>query len=173
VLGVSNELMPIPIFLPLLLTVLSHARPAAPPASPLSVRSLAACAALTAADIEQVIGEPVQKGQEQKDTLGSTCDYGRGDGHVTIALQHSQAKLDVPKEIGSLQAAFPEATLRAAGGIGTRAFFFDFPGGGTQLHIIRGEHDYLLVSILGFGPPAEVAGAARSLAEKALARLER
>jgi hypothetical protein len=169
--GDFNELMP--IVLPLLLTVLSHGHSAPPAGSPPALKPAAACAGITASDIEQALGEPVRKGQERNEALGSSCDYGHGDGHVTITVQHSRAALDLPREIESLRAAFPEATLRPASGIGTRAFFCDFPGGGTQLHILRGEHDYVLVSILGFGQPAEVAGAARRLAEKALARLER
>jgi hypothetical protein len=42
---------------------------------------------------------------------------------------------------------------------------------GAQVHVIRGEHDYLMVSVLGLGNAARVAEIAEALASKALARI--
>ena len=44
-------------------------------------------------------------------------------------------------------------------------------GAGTQLHFIRGDRDYLMVSILGFGDAGAVSAAAEEIARAALARL--
>ena len=161
-----------PPYLPLLvLSVLTHS-PSAVPATPVgTLETVTACVAATRADVEDALGQSVQPGREQVARLESTCDYTGFGGQVSIAVHHSEGKLDVPAEIASLKAALPDATLREVPGIGTRAFYLDMAGIGTQLHIIRGDHDYLLVSVLGFGDPADVAPAAEFIARKALERL--
>jgi hypothetical protein len=55
--------------------------------------------------------------------------------------------------------------------LGGVAFFLDIAGAGTQLHFIRGDRDYLMVSILGFGDAGAVSAAAEEIARAALARL--
>jgi hypothetical protein len=42
---------------------------------------------------------------------------------------------------------------------------------GTQLFVIRGDHDFLMITVLGLGEPKRVAPAAAQIAKKALDRL--
>src|ERR1035441_8754515 len=44
-------------------------------------------------------------------------------------------------------------------------------GAGTQLHVIRDDGDYVMVSILGFGDAAAVSAAAERVARAALGRI--
>ena len=61
--------------------------------------------------------------------------------------------------------------VRAAGGRFAAAFFFDIPRVGSQLHVLTGERQHLMVSVCGFGEPAEAAVAAERIARKAIRRL--
>jgi len=153
-----------------LLAATSHTPNAVPPpASALKTHS--ACTAVTKADIEAALGRPVSGGVEHRGDAQSTCDYEGGDGEVTIALIHSSDKLDADAEIADLKKLLPEGVVRDATGFGARAFFVDIPSAGTQLHVLRGDHDYLMVSVLGFGGPAQVSDAVMGIARKALDRL--
>jgi hypothetical protein len=158
-------------YLLLLAAAVTDAPPARVPA-PLPGRAVTACLAVTKADIEQALGRPVSTGKEEKSGGESTCDYAGGLGHVTITVERLEARLDVPAELESLKALVPEATqIREITGIGSRAFFLDIGEAGTQLHVIRGEREYVLVSVLGFGNAGKVSAAVEALARKALTRL--
>ena len=102
--------------------------------------------------------------------LESTCDYSGGAGQVTVSVQRLTAPLNLRAEIESLKAAIPEAAVRPGPSLGAAAFFLDIPGAGTQLHVVRGDCA-VMVSVLGFGEPAQVAAAAEAMARKALGRL--
>jgi hypothetical protein len=128
---------------------------------------LSACDLVSRADVEQAIGKPVGGAQEQ---TASTCDYEGSGGLVTISLQELPAKPEMAMEIASLQKAIPEGSARRANGF-ARAFFFDIPGIGSQLHVLTGERQHLMVSVCGFGEPAEAAIAAERIARKAIERL--
>jgi hypothetical protein len=162
--------MPVLTSLPLLLLLSSHS-PSALPVRPLELRAETACGAATRADVEEALGRTVANGRESRSDGGSVCSYVGAGGEVTITLQHAAAKLDIPEEIRNLQASYPTATMREAPGIGKRAVFLDMPDIGTQLHVIRSDHDYLMISILGFGDAARVAPAVEKIARKALDRL--
>ncbi len=138
---------------------------------PAAFKTVTACEAVSAAEIGQVVGAAVGSGKEEKDIAGSTCDFVSDGGHVTIALRHSPVKLDLDAEIKSIHEALPHAKLRDVSGIGTRAFFLDMDTAGTQLNVLRGDHDFLLVSVLGFGHAERVSGAVKKIAKLALARL--
>jgi hypothetical protein len=92
-------------------------------------------------------------------------------GEVTILMQHAASKMNVPEEIRNLKESFPNANMREAPGIGKRAVFLDMPDIGTQLHVIRNDYDYFMISVLGFGDPAHVGPAVEKIARKALDRL--
>jgi hypothetical protein len=47
----------------------------------------------------------------------------------------------------------------------------DIADAGTQLHVIREDREYVMVSILGFGGAGQVSAAAERLAKIALGRL--
>ena len=139
--------------------------------SAFTVRAETACAAATRADIEDALGHTVSNGKESRTDSGTMCSYTGAGGEVTVVLQHAAAKLDIPEEIKNLKASFPNATMREAPGIGKRAVFLDMPDVGTQLHVIRGDYDYLMISVLGFGDATRVSPAIEKIARKALARL--
>ena len=168
--GSSNEVVLTLPYLQILLFAIAAASPA--PAPRLAqTRAASACVAVTRADVEQALGRAVTGGQGQAEGVESTCDFAGGDGQVTVTIERLPAKLDLPAEMRSLKEQFPEARVREATGIGTRAFFLDIEGAGTQLHVIRGDREYLLVSVLGFGDAAHVSAAAEQIARKALDRL--
>jgi hypothetical protein len=138
---------------------------------PAPLRAVTACAAVTRPEVEQALGQSVLEGKEQTAATESTCDYTGVYGQVTVTIQKLPANPDIAAEIESLKQSIPGATVRNAGGLGPRAFFLDIKGAGTQLHVVRGERNYLLVSVLGFGEAAQVSAAAERLARTALDRL--
>jgi hypothetical protein len=155
-----------------LLMLLASNSPSAMPARPaLALRAETACSAATKADVEEALGHTVSNGKETRTDTGTVCSYVGAGGEVTVLMQHAAARLDVPEEIRNLKESFPNATMREAPGIGKRAVFLDMPDIGTQLHVIRGDYDYLMISILGFGDATRVAPAVEKIARKALDRL--
>ncbi len=131
---------------------------------------ITACEAVTRAEVIDALGRTVGDGSETAAGAESTCDYATRQGLVTVIIERVTAMPEVQQEIDSLKKVVPEGSVRNAKGMGARAFFLDIPGAGTQLHILR-EHECLLISVLGFGEPADVAGAAERIARKALSRL--
>ena len=138
---------------------------------PASSKALGACSAVTAADLERALGRRFGRGQEESHGAESTCDYGAGNGQVSITIQRLNAKVDIATEIESLKANIPQATVRMISGLGNVALFLDIAGAGTQLHTIRDDRDYVMVSILGFGDAAAVSPAAERLVRAALGRI--
>ena len=114
---------------------------------------------------------PVRRGQEESHGAESTCDYGAGNGQVSITIQHLSAKLDIPAEIESLKKSIEDSSVRMISGLGSTAFYLDIAGAGTQLHVIRDDRDYVMVSILGFGDAPQVSAAAEHMARAALGRI--
>jgi hypothetical protein len=163
-------------YLPLLVAFSGDGRAAAD--KPSSFSFPAACAVVTRADVEQALGRPVGRGKQDTSGESSSCDYAAGSGIVTITVQRVSGRLDVRAEVASLLRAIPEGRLReahlketgAGAAADTTAFYMDIDGAGTQLHVIRGGHDYVLVSVLGFGEPDRVSQAAEKMARKALER---
>jgi hypothetical protein len=158
--------------LPLFLAFSSGGR--APVIKPSPLGLPAACTVVTRADVEQALGRSVGRGKEDIGDGSSSCDYAAGSAIVTITVQHVRARLDVRAEVASLQRAIPDGHLREAH-LGetpaeTTAFYLDLDGAGTQLHVIRAGHDYLLISVLGFGEADRVSQAAEKIARKALER---
>jgi hypothetical protein len=138
---------------------------------PAPSKALGACSAVTAADVERALGRRFGPGQEESHGAESTCDYGAGNGQVSITIQRLTAKVDIATEIESLKASIPESTVRMTSGLGSAAFFLDIARAGTQLHAIRDDRDYVMVSILGFGDAAAVSTAAERLVRAALGRI--
>jgi hypothetical protein len=149
--------------LALLLLIATHTRPA--PAVP---KALGACTAITADDLQRALGINFRRGQEASTGSQSTCDYSAGNAQVSVTIQRLREGVDISLEIEALKGALPGATVRRIGGT---SFLLEIPGAGAQLHVIRGERDYVMVSILGLGDAAVVAPAAERLAGTALARL--
>jgi hypothetical protein len=154
----------------LLLWLLSGETRVAPPKRAFIPHRLTACAVVTRADVEQAIGRAVDAGNEGIDGAASTCDYAGGGGLVSITVQRLAAKPDHAVEIASLKKEMPDGAERAAPGFAD-AFFWDLPGAGTQLHVLNGDREHVMVSILGFGGAPAVASAAERIARKAISRL--
>ena len=138
---------------------------------PVPSKALGACSAVTADDLERALGRRFGRGQEQSHGAESTCDYGAGNGQVSITVLRLNAKLDIVAEIESLKRSIEESSVRMISGLGGTAFFLDIAGAGTQLHVIRDDRDYVMVSILGFGDAAAVSAAAERVARAALGRI--
>jgi hypothetical protein len=134
-------------------------------------KALGACSAVTATDLEDALGRRFGRGREENHGAESTCDYGAGNGQVSITIQRLNARLDIPAEIVSLEQSVEGSSVRMASGLGGTAFFLDIARAGTQLHVIRDGRDYVMVSILGFGEAAQVSTAAERLARAALGRI--
>lgn len=151
-----------------LLLVLAASTPSMKPA-PKPFAPLAPCEVVTNAEVRAAFKRPFAKGSGD----ASSCEYAAALDQqvVAIKLEHSIGKLDLGAEILTLRKAFPEARVRDAKKFPCRAFFLDLPGIGTQLFVIRGEHDFLLVSVMGLGEPKKVAPGAADVARKALGRL--
>lgn len=126
---------------------------------------------MTPADLERALGRRFGRGQEESRGTESTCDYGAGNGQVSITIQRLSTKVDIGVELESLKRSIPDSSVRVISGLAGTAFFLDIAGAGTQLHAIRGDRDYVLVSILGFGDAAAVSGAAERIARTALGRI--
>ncbi len=133
-------------------------------------KALTACAAVPKLEVESALSRNVGRGVESGAGGESTCDYVGERGQVTITLRRLTTAVDLREEMDSLKSAVPGSAVRDAPAF-ERAFFLDIPGAGTQLYVISGEREFLLVSILGFGEAPQVAGAAEAMARRALARL--
>jgi hypothetical protein len=131
---------------------------------------LTACSIATRADIENAIGRQVSNGKEEIQGRASTCDYSAKGGLVSITIQRLPQKPNLRVELAALKKEVPEGVIRDATGF-PEAFYFDIPGGGTQLHIISASNEHLMISILGFGEASQVSGAATQIARRAMRRL--
>lgn len=147
---------------PLALLLLSASTAGAPP--------LAFCSAVSLSQVELAIGHRLEAATPEYSRQASTCDYGLGDTAVRIATQHLPAPLDLTTEIATLKAAFPGATIAEIKGLGTRAFALHVPDAGIQLHILQGDREYLLISVMGAGDPQYAFEAATKLAHALLLR---
>jgi hypothetical protein len=138
---------------------------------PAPLEAMGACSAVTPADMELALGRRFGPGQETSLGSDSTCDYGSGNGMVSITVMRLREKLDVPAEIESMKKTLEGSSVRMVSGLGSSAFFLDIAGAGTQLHAIRNDRDYVMVSILGFGDAGEVSAAAERIARAAFNRI--
>ena len=133
------------------------------------IKALGACSAVTAADVERALGRRFTRGNEETHGTDSTCDYGSGNGQVSITLQRLRAPLDIAVEVASLKKEIEDSSVRMVPEFG--GFYLDIAGAGTQLHAIRADREYVMISILGFGGAEKVSDAAARLAKIALGRM--
>jgi hypothetical protein len=154
-----------------LLLLLAARTPATPPTrAPIVLKTTAACSAATREDVEEALGRSLANGREHTDAIGSTCEYVAAGGEVTITIHRSTAKLNPAVEIENLKISVPGAGLRDVAGLGTRAVLLDMGGVGAQLHVMRGDYDYVLISVLGFGDAQRVSPVAEKIARVTLER---
>jgi hypothetical protein len=152
----------------ILLTVLLAASTPPPRLAPKPLPALNVCEIVTKDEVEKAFKR--RFGSVMPDAFA--CEFSVLEHEVVaIKMQHSPAKIDVRAEMLTLRKAFPGARMRDASGFASPAFYLDFPGIGTQLFVVRGEHDFLLVTVLGLGDPKKVASGAKQIAKRALDRL--
>ncbi len=99
---------------------------------------------------------------------GDRCEYMGDGGRVTIRYGRSREALDARSEFAALRKAFPEARARDLSGVSAPGIVLDMEDSGTQVFAVAGEHEYLMVSILGFGEARRVSELAERLARGAL-----
>jgi len=133
------------------------------------VKAVGACSAVTAVDVERALGRRFARGNEETLGTDSTCDYASGNGQVSITLQRLHSPVDLAVEIASLKKEVEGSSVHMAPEFG--GFFLDIAGAGTQLHVIREDREYVMISILGFGDAAQVSAATERLAKIALGRI--
>jgi hypothetical protein len=131
-----------------------------------------ACGLVDRLDVQMLLGRGVEAGVEEQTAGGSSCGYSVRTGRIEISVQRLSADLDLAAELGNLRAAAPGADLKEITLDGARAFTLDLHEDGLQLHAILQGRDYLMISVLGCGRAESVAALARSLAGKALKRLQ-
>lgn len=137
-------------------------RPAAKP--------LSACALVTKAEIEEVIGRAISDGMPRKDRTMDICAFTTPKGdQVNIFVTRSPAKRDLSKALDQAREAMPGATVREVQGLGDKALLVDHPTRGTLLSVYRAG-DTLVVSVLEAGDGAKADAAAEKIARKAFKR---
>ena len=137
-------------------------RPAAKP--------LSACALVTKAEIEEVIGRAIGDGRPMKDRDMDVCAFTTPKGDkVGIFVTRSPAKRDLSKALDEAREAMPGATVREVPGLGDKALLVDLLIQGTLLSVYRAG-DTLVVSVLEAGDGAKAHAAVEKIARKAFKR---
>ncbi len=162
------EMMPALPVLPAVLALMTYSQP--PHVTP-AIGTVSACSAVTAPEILSFTGRLMTRTSDRRAGLESTCDYASGEAVVTIVLRRSTRKLDLPAEVGNLRSSFPDAALRSVEGLGGAAILVELGGPGVLLNVFRDEHDYLLISVLGFGEDFPASRVVEKIARRALDRL--
>jgi hypothetical protein len=144
--------------------------PVQPAIPALPLRTENACRVVTRADVESALGRLVANGWEHNEGVESTCDYSNGTGQITVTIRRKKIEHDVPAELAKYRLENPQMDMREIGGLGGFAYFRDMAQFGGQLNVFRGDEDYLLISVLGFGDSQKALAAAEELARKALDR---
>jgi len=150
------------------LMLIAFSTSSARPAPALVLHTNTACSAIAKADVERVLGTKVSEGLGHDNGVESTCEFMAPGALVTVSMQRLPNRLNLGAEIETLKAALAGSTIRDASESGTRAFFVDIAGAGTQIHIISEDHQYVMVSVLGFGEGERPSAAAATLARKIL-----
>ena len=136
-------------------------RPAAKP--------LSACALVTKAEIEEVIGTAIGNGMPMKDGTMDVCAFTTPKGDkVSIFVSRSPDKRDLSKAVDQAREAMPTAKVREVPGLGDKALLVDLPNR-TLLSVYRAG-DTLVVSVAEAGDGAKADAVAEKIARKAFKR---
>ena len=133
-----------------------------------------ACELITRAGVQQALGRVVANGVGTSQSVReSGCEFAAREGQVTISLQHLDVKPEMEAELNNLQKALPGAAVCRLTGFGERAevWLVGLGDAGVQIHMIFGERDYVMVSLLGLGEAGLVSDSARSISHQVLAIL--
>jgi hypothetical protein len=135
-----------------------------------AAKPLSACALVTKAEIEEVIGKAFGDGKPMKDRNMDICTFTTPKGdEVRIFVTRSPAKRDLSKALDEAREGLPGATVREVPGLGDKALLVDLPVHGTLLSVYRGG-DTLVVSVLEAGDGAKAHAAVEKIARKAFKR---
>lgn len=154
--------------IPFLLLASTADSPVRAPVRVLNPASRQVCELVAGPELELLLGRLLAVHED-----GAACEYVARDGseaQVIVSVQHLPSKLNLQEEAKNLSLAVPGSSLRPLVGLGSAAWLLDLGACGVQLHILRSETEYLMVSVLGFGDAALVTGPAESLARRVLAR---
>lgn len=156
-----------PLALLLLFSSTTGAASVAPAPQP---HPLALCSAISQSQVELAVGLKLEAAAPEYSRLTSTCDYASNETAVRIAVQHLTEPFDLATEIATLKSAFPGSVLADVSGLGTRAIVLSIPDAGIQLHVLRGDSEYLLVSVMGAGSAQHTFEVAAAIARALLRR---
>jgi hypothetical protein len=152
-------------------SVSSTSSPAPGAAQPqMSSTMVVSCGAVSRDQIEDAIGRLVAESTQEQSRFGSTCRYSAGDTEVEISIQHLTQSLNLPAELERLRTDIPGAELREVAGLAEHAYAVEIPDAGTQLHVLPGEREYFMVSVLGLDAGHHGFDAAMKIAQAVLKR---
>jgi hypothetical protein len=150
-------------------------RPAEQAKPPMAAKPGGACALVTKAEIQEVIGKAIVAVTPMNDSKTDICAFNTKKGdEIRIYAAHSSGRRDLSNALGEARKALPSATIREVPGLGDKALLVEHPTRGTLLSVYRAG-DTLVVSVLQAGPrsKADVAKAdaeAEKIARKAFQR---
>lgn len=144
----------------------------APPPSPLD-----ACAIISAAQVDEILGEApgdpiVGMNQPGDDRLAqvSQCTWPAQDSErvLSVLIRRTPTDQNTPAAIEQVRETLRTAglTLEDADGPGDVTFWT-----GTELHVFRGQREYVIVGLTGFDDRAAALAGARRAAELILENL--
>ena len=154
--------------IPLLLLATSAGSPVSPSVRVHHEVSRHLCEIVAGPELELLLGRLLTSRE-----AGSACQYVARDGseaQVIVSRQQLPSKLNLREEAKNLSEAMPGSSLHPVNGLGSAAWLLNLGPAGVQLHILRGDSEYLLVSVLGFGDAALVTNPAQSIASRLLTR---
>ena len=154
--------------IPLLLLATSAGAPISVPVRAHNPVVRPVCGIVAVPELELLLGRLLTS-QE----AGAACQFVARDGseaQVIVSRQQLPARLNLEEEAKNLSLAVPGSSVRAVEGLGSTAWLLDLGPAGVQLHILRGDSEYLMVSVLGFGDSALVTSPAQSIATRLLTR---
>jgi hypothetical protein len=132
-----------------------------------SVAVVNVCDAVTRRAVEDAVASYTMRARW--DLLSrERCEYLADEGRVTIRYGHSHQALDVKSELAALKKAFPDSKARMVSTVAAPAILLDIRDSGAQVFAVAGDHDYVMVSILGFGESAHISETAQRLARSAM-----
>lgn len=122
-----------------------------------AAQAQSACALLPKVDVEIATGMRAAAGEDRSEGGAATCDYKVGRGLVTVSAERSTAKIDLAAQVRAVQAELDGARFRPLEGLTVPAFLLEIPDAGVQIHMLNGERDYLMVSVLGLSEAQSLA----------------
>lgn len=128
------------------------------------------CGAVTRAQIEAATGLLFSNGTAEQSKFSSICSYSSGDVEVEISIQHLTQPLNLPAELERLRTDFPGSELHEVTGIAEHAYALEIPEAGTQLHVLPGDREYFMVSVLGLNAGHHGFDAAAKIAQAVMNR---